>query len=232
MKLQINNRQNIFFCSDPHYNHSGIVRGTSNWEGQKGCRDFDTVEEHDKILVNNINKTVGEDDILFCLGDWSFGDYKTDANVSNVRKFREQIKCKNINLIYGNHDSEIRKNKDDSQSLFSSINDYLEICIVDQPKEQGEKPLKYNIVLSHYAFRVWNKSAKGSWMLYGHSHGNLDEFTPLTTNPDWIGDQYYIKNYRTMDVGFDTHKEFRPYSFQELKIIMERRSVQLEVDHH
>ena len=67
---------------------------------------------------------------------------------------------------------------------------------------------------------------------YGHSHGNLDEFTSLTANSDWIGDQYYTKSYRTMDVGFDTHPEFRPYNFQELKEIMERRNVTIEVDHH
>jgi calcineurin-like phosphoesterase family protein len=232
MKLQINNKQNIFFCSDPHYGHAGIVRGTSTWEGKRGCRDFDTLEEHDQTLVDNINKTVGENDILFCLGDWSFGGYKTGDNVTNIKKFRDQIICKNVHLILGNHDGEIRKNKNGEQELFSSISPYLEVLIIDQPKEQGEVPLRYNIVMCHYAMRVWNKSFRGSWMLYGHSHGNLDEFTPLTANPDWIGDQYYTKSYRTMDVGFDTHPEFRPYSFQELKEIMERRNVTIEVDHH
>jgi len=65
------------------------------------------------MLVNNINKTVGENDILFCLGDWSFGNYKNGENISNIRKFRDQLICKNIHLILGNHDHHIERNKGD-----------------------------------------------------------------------------------------------------------------------
>ena len=104
MKVQINSKQNIFFCSDPHYGHSGIVMGTSSWTDKSVCRPFQTIEDHDRELVNNINKTVGENDILFSLGDWSFGSYKTGENVTNIRKFREQLSCKNIFLILGNQD--------------------------------------------------------------------------------------------------------------------------------
>jgi len=232
MKIQINNKQNIFFCSDPHYNHKNIVKGTATWEDKSLCRNFETLEEHDQTLVNNINNTVKENDILFCLGDWSFGDYKNGENITNISKFRNQLNCKNIHLILGNHDIEIQKNKNNIKELFSSVNNYLEICITDNPIIQNQKPFKYNIILCHYAMRVWNKSHHGSWMLYGHSHGSLDEFIPITANPTWIGDQYYIKNYRTMDVGFDTHKEFRPYSFQEIRDIMNNRSIELEIDHH
>jgi calcineurin-like phosphoesterase family protein len=201
MKIQINNKQNIFFCSDPHYGHRGIVRGVSSWKS--GTRDFDTLEEHNETLVNNINKTVRKDDILFCLGDWSFGNYKENENIYNIRKFREQLNCNNIHLVLGNHDQEIKKNKDDSHSLFSSLGDYLEIVVTDNPTHQSEKPLKYSIVLSHYSFNVWNKSHVGSWMLFGHSHGNLINVEG-----------------KSMDVGFDTHKDFRPYSFQEIKKIL------------
>jgi calcineurin-like phosphoesterase family protein len=540
MKIQINNKQNIFFCSDPHYGHVGIVRGTSSWEGKKGTRDFKTVEEHDNTLVNNINKTVGENDILFCLGDWSFGNYKSSENVSNIRKFREKINCKNIHLILGNHDcfdkqcteilttdgwmlfedwkmfkpkiatynttdncvnyetpisihestysgkmyhiknrlvdllitpnhrlynsrknkkdatyvftkaseipyknvpvtmksssenlkgdcgisddliqltawilsdgsvkeslygvsyvifqsegkdviirnllnkcrinfressrqrdiskitgikligkpkicyefhigqgtilekliqskysfpswlrklssrqfniflqayvlgdgtkqkessyaiygtqevlsqlqelcflnghrtclrtyrnkqyilditdnyktshisrykdsteiidyegeifcfktkndtlivrrngkvvvtgnSEIRKNKDKSKELFTSINDYLEIVVIEQPKEQGEKPIKQEIVLSHYSFRTWNKAGRGTYMLFGHSHGSLKNVQG-----------------KTMDVGFDTHPEFRPYNYFEIKELLNYKEYEV-IDHH
>jgi calcineurin-like phosphoesterase family protein len=104
MKIQINNKQNIFFCSDPHYGHSGIVMGTSNWDNKSGCRPFDTIEDMNSVLVNNINSVVGKNDILFCLGDWSFGSYKTGDNITNIKKFREQIECENVHLIFGNHD--------------------------------------------------------------------------------------------------------------------------------
>lgn len=214
MKVQINNKQNVFFCSDPHFGHSGIVRGTSKWEGGKGTRDFDTLEEHDKALVDNINSTVGENDILFCLGDWSFGNYKNGENVTNIKKFRDQIKCKNIHLIFGNHDQEIRKDADRAKSRFLSTNDYLEIVVTDIPTDQSEKPLKYHIIMSHYSHRVWNKSHCGSWMLFGHSHANLRGVEG-----------------KSVDVGFDNHLEFKPFSFQELKEIMKNKEI-LKVDHH
>jgi calcineurin-like phosphoesterase family protein len=232
MKIQINNKQNLFFSSDFHYGHAGIVKGTSNWTDTSRCRPFETVEEHDKVLVDNINKTVGKDDVLVFLGDWSFGAYATREHITNIRKLREQLHCQTIHFYEGNHDDEIRKNKDNAQELFTSFNQAGMIYVVEQPTEQGVKPIKQPIFLSHYAHRVWDKSHNGAWHLYGHSHGSLDEMTPLIANPTWIGDKYFVKNYRTMDVGVDTHPEFRPYSYQEIKAIMEKRAVELEVDHH
>lgn len=214
MKLQINNKQNIFFCSDPHYGHSGIVRGTSSWDDKSSCRPFETLEEHNKTLVDNINKVVGENDILFCLGDWSFGSYKTGENVSNIKKFRDQLNTKSVHLIFGNHDSEITANKQNSLDLFLSTAHYREITIIEQIKEQGEKAKKQQIILSHYSHRVWNNMRKGSIMLFGHSHGSLKEVEG-----------------KTMDVGFDTHPEFRPYSFQEIKDIMSEKEY-VKLDHH
>lgn len=214
MKLQLNNKQNIFFCSDPHYGHSGIVMGTSKWDDKRGCRPFQTIDSHDNTLVNNINQTVGENDILFCLGDWSFGSYKTGENISNIKKFREEIKCKNIHLIFGNHDQEIVNNKDNSRDLFSSVGYYREIIVMETPLNQGEKAIRQKIVLSHYSHRVWNNMQGGAWMLFGHSHGNLK---------DVLG--------KTMDVGFDTNEEFKPYNYQEIKESMSTKSL-VKLDHH
>lgn len=214
MKIQINNKQNIFFCSDSHYGHSGIVSGTSTWDDRGGCRTFKTVEEHDAVLVNNINKTVGVDDILFCLGDWSFGSYKTGEHITNIKKFRDSINCKNVHLIFGNHDQEIIANRNNEKSFFASVAYYREILIIEQPESQGQKATKQKIVLSHYSHRVWNNMQNGAWMLFGHSHGNLK---------DTVG--------KTMDVGFDTNMEFKPYSFQEIKEIMNNKEL-IKLDHH
>jgi len=75
MKLQLTDKQNIFFCSDPHYNHKSIVKGTTEWKASSMCRNFSTLEEHNERLISNINETVGLNDILFCNGDWNFGSY-------------------------------------------------------------------------------------------------------------------------------------------------------------
>lgn len=203
-----------WFTSDTHYNHKNIVAGTAEWEDKSRCRNFATLQEHNDTLVENFNKVVKAEDVLYHLGDWSFGGFNA------ITDFRNRLNCKTIHLIYGNHDHHIERNKEGVQSLFASVQ------YVKELHHKGNV-----IILSHYAHRVWNHSHKGSWMLYGHSHGTLDKARPEFANPTWIGDQYFIKNYKTMDVGVDTNN-LVPYSYDELADIMISREVMLDVDHH
>ena len=86
------------------------------------------------------------------------------------------------------------------QSLFASWSSLSEVHVGKQ-----------GIVLCHYAMRVWPHHARGAWHLYGHSHGNLPD-DPLALS---------------MDVGVDTH-DFRPWHFEEIKKIMETKSIAKE----
>jgi calcineurin-like phosphoesterase family protein len=217
--------QNIWFTSDTHYHHKNIVKGVTNWENaDHRTRNFQTLEEHDETLVNNINALVKPDDILYHLGDWSFGGHE------QIKIFRNKLKCKNIHLILGNHDQNIEPIGSSYRGCFSSVDYYKEISLKIDSVKSGKYGMQ-KIVMSHYAMRVWNNSHHGSIMLYGHSHGTLDELTPNITNPTWIGDQYFIKNYRTMDVGADTHNLY-PYHLYEILDIMKNRELHLEIDHH
>ncbi len=143
--MKFKNDENIWVSSDPHYNHRNICRGVSTWES--GTRDYDDMESMNNKLVENINKSINHNDILFCLGDWSFGGR------GSVSEFRSQIDCKNIHLILGNHDKHI------SMDGFRSVNNYLEIKI------DGIK-----MVLSHYPIASWNGLKRGSIHLFGHCH--------------------------------------------------------------
>lgn len=254
---------NVWFTSDTHFGHANIVRGTSKWgdsdggvHGKQRTRNFDTLEEHDETLIDNINKLVLPGDTLYHLGDWSFG------GLENVGKFRRKLNCKNIHLIYGNHDHHIERNRtvpnlrlvtpfsdtlefgkprgglhdDDisTRDLFSSCKYYFTGKICGQ-----------SIVTSHYAMRTWDKGHHGTWMLFGHSHGTLSDYegTEMRTvqvnkaGPFDLADQFMdvlkpVKvKFKTMDVGIDTHPEFRPYHFDEIAAIMKDR-VNLKVDHH
>lgn len=78
---------------------------------------------------------------------------------------------------------------------------------------QGQK-----VVLSHYGSRVWNKSHRGSWLLYGHSHGSLP---PLG---------------KSVDVGVDSpwvtgKPEYRPFNYEEIKVFMDKQTPEF-LDHH
>lgn len=204
----------IWFTSDTHYHHKNIVRGTSEWEiaqtgSHQSVRDFDTLEEHNKTLVDNFNNLVKKDDVLYHLGDWSFGGF------DKILEFREQLNCENIHLIFGNHDHHIEANKIiheghdgllRTQDLFKSVAHYRELAI------NGQK-----IILCHYAMRVWNKSHHNSFHLYGHSHATLSDYG------------------KSMDVGIDSAYKlvgnYRPFSFTEVQSILSKRDTTI-IDHH
>jgi calcineurin-like phosphoesterase family protein len=109
---------NIWICSDPHYNHKNICRGTTNWRTTDNeipveqTRDFPTIERMNESILNGINWNVGQDDVLICLGDWSFGGFEF------IQQFRDRIVCKNVHLVLGNHDHHIERNRDNIQSIF------------------------------------------------------------------------------------------------------------------
>ena len=181
---------NIYFIADTHYGHKNIVKGVSDWTDKSTCRNFKTIEEMNQAIVKKINQTVKEDDVLYHLGDWSFG------GINNIWNFRKQINCKNIYLIYGNHDERIIDNSElpgvykdstvrldengnlyyynlteefnsncipaNSRDLFKGTCYYLELAIPNSKKK---------IVLSHYPIEDWNGYSKGWVHLHGHSHG-------------------------------------------------------------
>lgn len=63
-----------------------------------------------KTIIDNCNSRVKEDDLLIYLGDFCLAKSSeaSDAPKSVFEKIREQIKCKNIIFIEGNHDRKKR----------------------------------------------------------------------------------------------------------------------------
>ena len=197
---------NIWITSDTHFGHTNIAGPKiSNWSS--GYRDFNSVHEMNMALVDGINKYVKEDDILYHLGDWSFG------GVHNILQFRNYIVCKNVHLILGNHDQHIVdkeiKYHDTSFNpieLFLSVQDVLTLDIG-----------KTKLFLSHYSHRVWLGSHKGVIHLYGHSHGSIPDYG------------------KSMDVGVDVafkkFGEYRPFNIGDITNIMSKRTIE-KIDHH
>ena len=124
IKIDKNFKGNVWIFSDPHYNHKNICRGVTNWRLPDGSipesqtRDYPDLEKMNAAIVNNINEVVMQDDILICLGDWSFGGFES------IQDFWDRIVCKNIHLILGNHDHHIENNRGDIQKLFLSVSHY------------------------------------------------------------------------------------------------------------
>lgn len=218
--------QNIYVTSDTHYMHSNICRGTSRWNSQNSSnpsstRDFDTIEEMNDAIVNAINSRVGEDDILYHLGDWSMGGWK------NIYEFRKRINCKNIHLILGNHDEHIWKDKffphlvKDEFGNISEIEDPNNYRVMSKIKHKFDVTArdffssvvkldtiihKKNIlILCHFPMEEWELMDSGSFHLHGHCHGGLDR-----------------SEFRKEDVGLDA-QNFRVMSLDEtIELLMGR----------
>ena len=155
MKIRLEPTQRLYFTSDTHYNHTNICRGVTRWtDAEDITRDFKTLDQMNDRIVRGINDVVCQDDILFHLGDWSFGGFES------IWKFRHQINCQNIHLVLGNHDHHIQRNRDDIQQLFASVNQYVEL----------EVNKEHNFVLMHYPIMSWNKMNDGVIHLHGHVH--------------------------------------------------------------
>jgi calcineurin-like phosphoesterase family protein len=203
----------LFFCSDPHAFHGNIM---------KYCRRLDFMTEADRAafldlearggdfrtlrmseesednmnrgLVANINARVGSDDTLWCLGDWVFGS--GESYVKNARWFRDQIHCKTILFVWGNHD------KRTIRDLFHQAYDQAEI-----------RAGNVRITVNHYPMLTWNGQHHGSVQapnihLYGHVHGLYE--TVANANP-----LKYAEAWPALDVGFDAH-DYQVWSLDEV----------------
>ena len=156
----------VWITSDTHYSHKNICRGVTNWRTKDGkipiesTRDFNTIEDMNSVIVDNINSKIGPDDTLIHLGDFSFGGF------DKIGQFLDRLVCKNIHLVLGNHDHHIKNNRENIHDRFLSVQNYLEVNIGGA-----------NFVLSHYPLCSWNQLSKGAIQLHGHVH--------LPTNKKW-----------------------------------------------
>lgn len=212
MKLVLEKGQNLYLTSDTHYSHSNICRATTTWVGADNVtRDFNSLSHMNDTLVNNINNLVGENDILIHLGDFSFGGF------DKIKEFRDRIFCKNIHLIYGNHDHHIMNNKNNIQEIFTSTSEYM---FLDLRIPEGKNIVgKYNFVLFHYPIASWNGMNDG--VIHCHGHVHLPKHQK-------IGDG------KSIDVGVDGN-DMTPYRVQEIISLMKNqpiRKLTLPKDHH
>ena len=202
--------QKLFFTSDTHYHHKNICRCVTSWTGGlDATRPFDTLEQMDNIIVNNINEVVGQDDVLVHLGDWSFGGFEY------VTEFRNRINCDNVYLILGNHDHHIERNRQNVQTLFNKTSHYEVLFVTDEDSDD----LNYEFVLSHFPIVSWHDMNKGRFHVFGHVH------LPRSRK---------IMPGRSMDVGMDGNNLI-PYELKEVIAILENRPIKttlIESDHH
>jgi calcineurin-like phosphoesterase family protein len=210
MKIELKTGQKLWYTSDTHYAHANICSATTKWIDPVTCREFKSLEQMNTTLVNSINSIVAQDDILFHLGDWSFG------GLEKIEEFRNRIVCQNIHIITGNHDHHIENNRDGCQSLFASVNKYLNLEIKWNVGKHNQS--KCSFALMHFPIASWDNMAKGAIHLHGHVH-----FPP----------QKRMGPGKMMDVGCDGNN-LMPIEMSEVLRLMKDRPIKsmFEFDHH
>ena len=191
---------NTWFTADLHLGHANIIKHClrpflSPEEEKLALSDShepwqvseETVQRHDSALLDTINAVVQSDDTLWILGDFCWG------KIDEAREYRERIKCRKVHLVLGNHDH------DSIRPVFGHVIEQGMVGVEGQ-----------SIWLNHYPMRSWNKSARGSWHLYGHVHGRLSKEDARTP---WR---------LTKDVGVDAC-DYQPVSFSSLQAYMAPR---------
>lgn len=148
---------NTYFISDTHFNHDKLL-------SKMGRIGFNSIEEHNEIIIDNINKTVDRNDRLVIAGDFSW---------DHPYKWRRRINCKFIVFVIGNHDK-----KQACINTFGQVHEIIEI----------KTAVLNKVVVCHYPMIYWGRSHHGSIHLYGHCHmqreKTLDSFIPNRRSMD------------------------------------------------
>ena len=198
--------QKIFFTSDLHIGHRNVLTFCR--------RPFLDVKDMADSLVKNWNSVVGENDIVFDLGDMFWFDSRHE-----IKKFVSKLNG-TIYKIAGNHDMDCRKLFELCDPEKVKVLDDNVVVWIDRP---GEKTLE--IWLSHFPLGTWPHWGHGSLNFFGHIHSG-----PLADNKvDIPGKDLQLKVGQQYDVGVDNN-DFTPVEFEQILAILEsqKKSIDLE----
>lgn len=198
-------KEKVFFTSDIHFFHRNIIDYCDRpFRTEGGAPDIDAMEAG---LIENWNKKVPRDGIVFIVGDLAMGGKKRADDLARILR---QLNGRKF-LVPGNHDDYLFHSEACLKEL-EILTPLCELRIPDPDTKRGRQ----RVVLCHYAMKVWNRSHNGNWHLYGHSHHTMP--------PDY--------NIKAFDVGIDGKGyEYAPLSYSDVKNLMEMHG-QNPVDHH
>ncbi len=174
----------IYFTADPHFDHKRIIPMSN--------RPFSSVEEMNDEIIHQFNKTVDRRDTLVIVGDFCW---------KNHHKHSGRIRCKNLHLIWGNHD------RPKYAEVFSVAKDTA-IYKIGQGGKKDQRACN-KVFCSHYPHCFWPASHYGAMHIYGHHHfmreAYLDAIWPDRRSMD-VG----------VDVAYEMFGDFRPFSEVEI----------------
>lgn len=151
-----------YFISDPHFGHHNILKFTD--KENKLTRVFNSIQEMDDLIIENINKVVRTCDKLYILGDCAIN--------RKCLSTLDRINTKKRILIRGNHDIYQLK---DYIPYFKDIRAYKVMP-------------KHGIIFSHVPIHPCQLEARFTLNVHGHMHSNkIDDPRYMNICPEQIG---------------------------------------------
>lgn len=197
----------VWVWSDLHlYHDRDFIYGP---RGFKSCADMTTA------ILRAWRDNVGPHDTLFLLGDTMFGI----GGDQRLMDLFIDMPYGDLYLMPGNHFSGYKQCFDQLTQKHGATSFPLEPSFGHQSKHLHFIPNYFEcfinqqpFVMSHYPILSWNGYSKGSYLLYGHVHGNLKHD---------LG--------KAMDMGIE--KCPRPQSFWDIDKFMKAKPIKI-VDQH
>jgi calcineurin-like phosphoesterase family protein len=161
----------VFFTSDEHHGHLNVMKGFVDHKTglpTSKPRPWTTLEDMTEGLIERHNAVVKPGACVYHLGDMFWRTFGVDNAIGVMQRLNGQHF-----YILGNHE-ELMEEAGRSMTLvqqFVWVRQRAKIKVQLDPLVNKKK----QIVLDHFAGRVWDGSHQKSWQLYGHSHGALPE---------------------------------------------------------
>ncbi len=160
----------VFFISDTHFGHQNIIRHAN--------RPFKNVGEMDDVLIHNWNKTVGESDTVYHLGDVTLG------NRDSFEHYASQLNG-DIRILTNpsHHDKNWLRNNKPGDIIMAGDKEIMLLPAIYM--------VRYNetrIVICHFPLYEWEGMYRGYYHLFGHLHGS---------------DQDAERKYKSMEVSVE-----------------------------
>lgn len=187
-------KDKLFWTSDSHFHHKNIIEFCN--------RPFGDMQTMDSAMIQNWNRVVPEDGIVFDLGDFIM-----TSSIEWTRSLLNQLNG-TIYKIMGNHDYRNRMDRQIIKDMYDNrVFDTCEVSVQDKELDGNCA----NFFMSHYPHLYW---PTGYFHLHGHVHSG-----PNSESKDKV--PFHPRRY---DVGVDNN-DYTPISYHQLKVLFTKYSM-------
>lgn len=185
----------IFFTSDLHIGHRNILRFCQ--------RPFLDLKDMATDIAANWNSVVGENDIIFDLGDMFWWNSRHE-----VKKFVDKLNG-TIYKVPGNHDMDCRRLFELCDPEKVTVLDDISVVWIENLFPETNRVTE--LWLSHMPLMTWPHRGNGAINLFGHIHSG-----PLSTaSMDVPEKDLHLWPKQQYDVGADNNN-YTPIEIQEI----------------